>query len=442
MSAAQSSIAEPAVVASKGRPRPARAVSGAGLLSAAMVLSGVLTYAFLVLAARTLGPSAYGRVGVLWGAMFIVAIVLFRPLEQTASRSIADRRARGEEVRSVATSVAALGGGLFLAVAVVAAVAWQPLSERLFGGDNALTALLVAGIGFYGLSYLVRGLVGGALWFNGYGINLIADGLGRLVLALPLLVAASRVSAGVAVAGAGLIAAVVPVALGRKRLRPLFDRSLGVGEGEPFERRRALRFAAPAGTIAASDQLLINGAPLLVMASGGAGATKAAGLAFAATMLVRAPVYVFQGVAAAILPNLTQVNATDGLAHLKREVARTAKLLFGVAVVVVLACVAGGPLGMRILYGHEYSASRGVFLALGIGVALYLIAATLSQALLAIDAGARAAVAWAAGAAALVLAYLILPGDELTRVGVSFAAGSLVLLLGLAALVFGRSRTS
>jgi O-antigen/teichoic acid export membrane protein len=438
VSAAQSTVTEPAVVASKARPRPGRAVSGAGLLSVAMVLSGVLTYAFLVLAARTLGPSAYGRVGVLWGAMFIVAIVLFRPLEQTASRSIADRRARGEEVRSVATAVAALGGGLFLAVAVVAAVAWQPLCQRLFGGDNVLMALLVAGIGFYGLSYLVRGLVGGALWFNGYGINLLADGLGRLLLALPLLIAASRVSAGIAVAGAGLLAALVPVALGRRKLRPLLDR----GQGERFELRRAFRFAAPAATIAASDQLLINGAPLLVMASGGPGATKAAGLAFAATMLVRAPVYVFQGVAAAILPNLTQVNATDGLVNLKREVARTARLLVAVAVVVVLACVAGGPLGMRILYGNEYSASRGVFLALGIGVALYLVAATLSQALLAIDAGARAAVAWAAGAAALVLAYLILPGDELTRVGVSFAAGSLVLLLGLTALVFGRSRTS
>ncbi len=402
-----------------------------------MVASGLLTYAFLVLAARTLGPEAYGQIGVLWAAMFIVAVVLFRPLEQTASRSIADRRARGEEVRSVIASVSILGLAILCATGVVAASAWSTLSVRLFGGDSALTALLLAGIAFYGLSYLVRGLVGGLVWFNGYGLNVVADGLGRLVLGLPLLVVASLTTAGAAVACAGLIGALVPLIVGQRRLRPL----LGRGSGKPFHTRRAIRFAAPASTIAASDQLLVNGAPLLVMLSGGAGATKAAGVAFAATMLVRAPIYVFQGVAAALLPNLTRLNATDGFRRLQEEVTRTARLLLGAAALVVGACVLGGPLGMQILYGHEYSASRGVFAALGIGVALYIVAATLSQALLAIDAGGRAAIAWAVAAVVLVVAFALLPGSELARVAVSFAVGSLVLLIGLAWLASRGART-
>jgi O-antigen/teichoic acid export membrane protein len=440
MSAAQGSYVEAALVPSPvtaARQRPTRAISGAGLLSVAMVLSGLLTYAFLVMAARTLGPEAYGRIGVLWAAMFITAIVLFRPLEQTVARSIADRRARGEEVRSVTRSVGILALALMFVVGVVAVVAWNPITARLFGGDATLTALLVAGIAFYGGSYIVRGLVGGVLWFNGYGFNLIADGLGRVLLGLPLLIVASRTTAGVAIAGAGLIGALVPLYLGRRRLRPL----LQPGSGAPFHIGRAIRFAAPASTIAASDQLLINGAPLLVMASGGPGATKAAGLAFAATMLVRAPVYVFQGVAAALLPNLTRLNATDGFRHLEHEVARTARLLVGAAVLVVLACVIGGPLGMHLLYGHEYTASRGVFAALGVGVAFYLIAATLSQALLAIDAGGKAAIAWVAGATSLVGAYTLLPGSELSRVADSFAVGALVLLAGLARLAYSAART-
>src|SRR5581483_10603543 len=130
----------------------------------------------------------------------------------------------------------------------------------------------------------------------------------RLVLAAPLVLVASRTTAGVAVAGAGLAGALAPLLLGRRRMLPLLEG----GRGERFHTARALRFAGPAATIAASDQLLVNGAPLLVFASGGS--TKAAGLAFAATMLVRAPVYVFQGVAAALLPNLTRLNATDGVA--------------------------------------------------------------------------------------------------------------------------------
>ena len=76
------------------------ALGGAWLLPGAMIVSGVLTYVFHILAARTPGPTAYGQIAVLWGAMFLVAIVLFRPLEQTMSRAIADRLARGEEVRS------------------------------------------------------------------------------------------------------------------------------------------------------------------------------------------------------------------------------------------------------------------------------------------------------------------------------------------------------
>ena len=437
MSTGQGVYAQPVPAAvRRPSPKPARAVAGAGLLSVAMVVSGILTYGFLVLAARTLSPTEYGRIGVLWGAMFIVAIVLFRPLEQTASRSISDRRARGEEVRSVLRSVSRLAIVLLLLVAVVAAGGWSQLAGRLFGGDSTLMALLVVGIGFYGLSYVVRGLVGGVLWFDGYGINLVADGLGRLLLALPLLIVATRATAGIAIAGAGLLGALAPLIAGRRRLRPL----LAAGDGAPFQTRQATRFALPAATIAASDQLLVNGAPLLVMLGGGAHATRAAGVAFAATMLVRAPVYVFQGVAAALLPNLTHLNATDGFRRLERELARTAPPLLGAAALVAAACALGGPLGMRILYGHEYSASKLVFVALGIGVALYLLAATLSQALLAIDAGRRAAAAWALSGGALVVVYAALPGGEVTRVAVAFAFASFVLLLGLAGLVYRGGR--
>ena len=438
MSTSQGVYAQP-VRRAQRRPaaKPARAVSGAGRLSAAMVASGLLTYAFLVLAARTLSPADYGRIGVLWGAMFIGAIVLFRPLEQTASRSISDRRVRGDEVRTVIGSVCRLAALLVLLVGLTAAAAWSPLANRLFGGDSTLMALLVVGIAFYGLSYVVRGLVGGVLWFDGYGINLIADGLGRVLLALPLLVAASRGAAGVAIAGAGLLGALAPLIAGRKRLRPL----LAAGGGTPFRTRQATRFALPAATIAASDQLLVNGAPLLVMLGGGAHATRAAGVAFAATMLVRAPVYVFQGVAAALLPNLTHLNATDGFRRLQREVTGTARVLVGAAAAVALACALGGPIGMRILYGHEYSAPGLVFVALGIGVALYLLGATLSQALLAVDAGRRAAAAWASSGVVLVAAYAALPGGEVTRVAVAFAVASAALLLGLAFLVYRGGRS-
>jgi O-antigen/teichoic acid export membrane protein len=110
---AQAATAARAVV---GRDRHRATFTGAWLLSAAMVLSGILTYLYHVLAARSLGTDAYGQIAILWGAIFLVAILLFRPLEQTASRAIADRLARGEEVVTVLRSVGLAALGVFAVI--------------------------------------------------------------------------------------------------------------------------------------------------------------------------------------------------------------------------------------------------------------------------------------------------------------------------------------
>src|SRR6185312_5916880 len=87
-------------VATERAVRTPRSFDGAVLLSGATVASGILAYAYHVLAARVLGPEAYGLVAVLWAALFLLVVVLFRPLEQTTSRALADRLARVHEVRS------------------------------------------------------------------------------------------------------------------------------------------------------------------------------------------------------------------------------------------------------------------------------------------------------------------------------------------------------
>ena len=213
MSAHAAAIEGPAVRTER------RALAGAWLLSVGMLASGVLTYAFHVLAARSLGPAAYGQIAVLWAAMFIAAIMIFRPLEQTTSRALADRRARGEEVGSVLRSVAWIGAVALAAVGVGAALFWGQLARALFEEVTALTALLLVGVAAYGASYLVRGLLGGVRWFGGYGICLIADALGRLAIAAPLVFVASRLTAAVAVVAAGVAGAAAPFIFGRKHLR-------------------------------------------------------------------------------------------------------------------------------------------------------------------------------------------------------------------------------
>src|SRR5712691_663176 len=405
------------VVAASARAPRRRVFAGAWLLSAATVAAGVLTYAFLVLAARTLGPHAYGRIAALWGAIFIGAVVLFRPLEQTASRTISDRLARGCEVRTVLRALVLVGAITVALTAGVTALAWGTLTNRVFLGDGTLTALLLAGTVAYGTSYIVRGVVGGIRWFGGYGLVLAADSVARLAVAEPLLLVASESLAGAAMVAAGLAGAIVPLALGRSRLRT----ALVPRTGPAFRVRSACAFAAPAVVIAAADQLLVNGAPLMVILDGGRQASRSAGVVFAATMLVRAPVYVFTGLAASILPNLTGLAAVGDRARFRGAVARSSFVLLGVGAALVVAVAAAGPAAMRVLYGSGFAAGRLDLALLAAGAASYLVAGTASQGLLALARGARAAAIWGTWAVGFVGLFAVLPGSELRRASLAFA---------------------
>jgi O-antigen/teichoic acid export membrane protein len=409
------------------------ALEGAWVVSASMLVSGFLIYVFHAGAARALGSAAYGQIAVLWAAMFLVVIVVFRPLEQVTSRGIADRLARGQEVRSVVRSVLALSACVVAVLVPVTLLAWDRVTAGLFGGSDFMTAMLLVGIVSYGVAYVSRGVVAGGRWFAGYGLGLIADAVARLAIAAPLLVVASIEVAAAAVTVAGLVGAVVPLLAGRRRLAPL----AAAGAGEHFPLARTLRFAAPASAIAAVDQLLVNAGPLLVALEGGAAET--AGLVFAATMLVRIPVYVFQGLASSLLPNLARLNVSES-ARFRRATLETAGFLLAAGLVIVAFAAAAGPEALRFVYGPGFDAGRTELVLLGAGVACYLAATTFSQALLALEASGRAACAWTASALLFVGLYLGLAGSELERVSVAFALATLADLVLLALILQRRTR--
>ena len=106
----------------------------AALMSAGTLASGVLAYAFNVLAARSLGPESYGAVGALWAGMFLLAVLLFRPLEQTVSRAVADQLARGADARPAVRSAARLTALTTVLASAACLAAWGPITDGLFGG--------------------------------------------------------------------------------------------------------------------------------------------------------------------------------------------------------------------------------------------------------------------------------------------------------------------
>ena len=387
--------------------------------------------------ARALGPDRYGPVALLWAAIFLTSVVLFRAVEQTASREIAARLERGEDIRPVARSLARVVVALIALVVLVSAILWEPITDRLFDGQAEFTAAFIVGVALYGVFYLVRGLCAGIGWFGGYSGTLVADGVARLVVAAPLLVSASAGWAVLAIVAAPAGGALVPLVGLRRRWQAIPE-----GREAPFSVRDALRFGAPVAAIATSDQILVNGAPLLV-AVGGVGDTRAAGVVFAATMLVRAPVFVFQGVGAVLLPRLAATHAAGDRDGFNQAVARVAGILgIGMLLLVPLAYVAG-QWAMGAFYGDGFTATGADLAILTAGVAAYLVAATVAQGAIARGDAGAGGIAWAVAAAAFVALSLTLSGTPLHRVSVAFLIGSgIAAVLSTIALVRGSSRAA
>ena len=394
--------------------------SDAALMSIGTLASGVLAYAFNVLAARALGPASYGAVGALWGGMFLLAVLLFRPVEQTVSRAVADHLARGESATGVIRSAAWLTAIIATAAIAGCALAWAPITDRLFGGEPVLTVALIAGLAGYAVSYFARGLVGGVQWFGGYGLVLLADGVIRFVVAIPLLIVASQTVAAVAIAAAAVGGALAPLF---SRRRGELRRLAGGREGD-FALASAIRFAAPAALIAGCEQVLVSGGPLLVLIAGGEGAAKAAGVLFAATLMVRAPVFLLQGVQARLLPSLTTFRARGDEATLHRATVKVALGLAAAAAVLAGGALVAGPYAMTVMYGDEFTAGRVDLALLCVGIGGFMAAGVFCQAALARSRAWHAASAWGAGALAFVVLELTLAGTPFHRVSLAFAAGA------------------
>jgi O-antigen/teichoic acid export membrane protein len=421
-----------------GARRRSLELTGTWLLSGAMAGAGLLAYAFHILAARTLTTSEYGQVAAFWAALFIVVVVLFRPLEQTTARSIADRLARGEEGASVLRPVLLVYVCLLGVVVAGATLGWNVLTRELFDGSSFMTAMLVVGIAGYGVQYLARGVLGGLRRFRALSGIHLGDGIVRLALALVLVAVASKDVAAAALAAAGIGGAIVPLWRCRGDIA-------GLRRGESCERFHlgsALRFAWPAAVIAGSDQILVNAAPLLVIAGGGPGAKQAAAVVFAATMLVRVPVFVFSGVAGSLLPNLARLNATADHQRFTTTVRRVCGIFAAATVGMTVLAGLAGPTVMKLLYGPDYLMSGRDLALLGFGAGCYLACGTISQALLALARATTAAVAWSFSAALFVIVETVSSGSDLHRVSLGIAAGMATNVLLLALTFAQRVRTA
>ncbi len=415
-------------------------VAGIGIAATALV-----TQAYFSLASHKLGPDLYGGISLLWTAIFLVCSILYRPVEQLLSRTIADRDARGiqghEHLRVAATIQLALG-----IVFVVAALLLRgPLEDDLFGGKSALYWVLVIAVPAYAASYFARGFLAGHKRLGFYGALVFVESVSRCTFAVLAVVgvASSQSFVAAGMAAAPIVSlSVLPWALGRRiRVQTGRERDVRVAEAidvaaqeEPpgeaeFTLAHGTGFAAAVLLIMVCEQAFLNAGPLLVKGAAGAQGTALAGFAFNVVLIARAPLTLFQAIQTAILPHLTEMSATDDVPAFRRSIAVTVRAIAAFAAAVSLGLLALGPFAMHVLFGDKgFDYERFGLVAIGVGMGLYLVGATLNQAALARGRAAQAAGCWVVAAGSYVV-FLLIPGwhDRVLQLEVGFLFGAAVL---------------
>jgi O-antigen/teichoic acid export membrane protein len=406
---------------------------GARILSIGIASTGLFTFAYFAVSSHVLPSAAYGAISLLWSVLFVVISIIYRPVEQLLSRTIAERRARGLSGGHPLKVPLVVQGGFALAFLVVA-LALRPQIEDAFGGSRTLYWVFVGATLAYAGSYFARGYLAGHQWFGLYGGLVLFESVSRFCF--PVAVAVGLASGQSAVA-LGILAAplaslvVVPWAL-RRHARAGDPGGRGAGD---LTLRAGAGFALSVAAIQLAEQALLNAAVLTVAATA---STALAGVVFNALLITRAPLQLFQSVQTSLLPHLSGLEATEGRAAFARAIRVTILAIAAFAGAVAIGLLLIGPPVMDLVFGSDLDYGRWGLAVIALGMGFHLAAGTLNQAALARGRDRAAAGAWLVAAAAFV-AWMLLPvvDDQLLRAEVGYA-GAAALLCALLAGLYAR----
>jgi O-antigen/teichoic acid export membrane protein len=417
----------------------------ASFLAIGVGLTGLITYAYFLIASHVLSKLDYGQITILWSAVFITISTLYRPVEQLLSRQISERLTKGEPLGQPMRVASTIQIGLALFFAVVALALRGPIQDGLLEGNETLYWVFFGAVLFYAASYFARGFLAGQRSFGLFTALILSESCFRtlfaVLVAVSILSGQSWVAVGI-VAAPSLSLMVVPFAFARRAKKEQRQEVSEAAPGreaeeaapEDFTMKEGGGFAAAVLVIMFSEQAFLNAGPLITR---GLQNAEAAGFIFNVLMLARAPLQLFQAVSTSILPHLTTLH-TSADPDSEREFHRSVRgVLLGVtafAGFTALVVLVAGPQLMQIAFSDKFEYDRAGLLLVTLGMGLYLASVTVNQACLAQGQVRRAAVRWIA-CAAFFIAWNFLPivGDEFRRVEIGFAltAGVLFALLYL-----------
>ncbi len=270
---------------------------GARVLSVGIATTGLVTFAYFSLASHSLSEADYGYVTLLWSVLFVIISLIYRPVEQLLSRTIAGRRAQGHESHPLraALTIQASAAALFL---VIALAFREQIRDDVFDGSEALYWVLVVAVLAYGASYFARGWLAGHQRFGLYGGLVLLESCSRCLFAVAVAIGiASGVGAvALGIAAAPLVSlAVMPFAIERRQ-----GEAPVAAEGSM---RESAGFAVAVLAIMAAEQAMLNLPVLAVDATADDAALT--GIVFNVLLITRAPLQLFQAIQTSLLPHLS-----------------------------------------------------------------------------------------------------------------------------------------
>jgi O-antigen/teichoic acid export membrane protein len=431
--------------------------SGARILSIGIASTGLLTFAYFSISSHVLNGDEAKRIDLLWSVMFVVISVIYRPIEQLLSRSIAERRARGQTEHTLRVPIS-IQLGFALAFLLLALALRHELINHVFDGFAGLYYVLVVGTMAYAASYFARGWLAGHQYFALYGGLVLMEALSRICFALAVLVgiAHGQLAVALGIAAAPFVSlVVVPWAFARRRSeRGAPEVAHGAPEIEDVDAALAgpgaegiqeavaadelslqsgSNFAFVVSGIMVAEQVLLNAAVLTVDAT--SSQHMLPGVVFNVMLIARAPLQLFQAIQTSLLPHLTGLETTEGHAAFAHAIRITLLAIAAFAVAVALGLLAAGPFVMSHLFGQHFHYGRLGLAAIGIGMGFHLCSGALNQAALARDRARAAAACWLLAAIAFVAWMLTsLVHGQLLRAEIGYAGATLLLSLMLAEL--------
>jgi O-antigen/teichoic acid export membrane protein len=394
--------------------------SGTGHMIVGTFVAALAAYLFQLVVGRSLGPTDFAPITVLWTIQFLAFTTVFLPIEQLTIRRLnaADVAAAPWRPFAVAIGITTVVGVGFAAVA----------RERLLDGEWAFVGITAVLIVAYGVFAMGRGILAGRRRFREYGLTTLAESVVRLLLAVVLILAGVGV-VGISwtlVAGALVIYAWAP-----------FRSERGSPHGAAVEIGTAGALTTFVVATAAAQTLVAAG-PLVVGGLGGSAADIS--VFFETFLLFRAPLTVAYSLVARVLPPFTRMVESGNLATLRRW---TVRLGSGAAVTAVAAFAVGyeiGPQLVEIFLGAEFRPEPVVAAFAVSGVVLATVALFTQQILIAMRATTALAWVWLGGVCTAVVTIAAMGGTPNARVGAGFLAGEAIASLGLVIAVLLRSR--